>query len=237
VWLGLPLVLAGAVTLRQQGQSRTLVYFGGMLLLSFVAAVLHRYPFMATHNGNRLMLFSAPLFYLVAAAGLAGIMAWLSQRRLGWVSLILAGLIVLLLNPWELVRQNLRTTYFRGEIKPLAAHLESRLHPEDRIYVYYYAVYPFRYYYHGPTDRVIWGKSCVETDLTLPAGDNPPARSLWLLAAHYPNEAYIKKFTDRLLGPGWRQTDLISRQGAVLMQFVRGEGQEARGQRKESRKP
>ncbi len=224
IYWGGPLIFAGAVILVRQGQGRTLVYFGGMLLLAFAAAALHRYPFMAPHNGNRLMLFTGPLFYLVTTVGLTGILTWLVRRHLSWLAFFLGGVIILLLNPPELVRQNLRTTYQREEIKPLISYLENHLTSEDHIYIYYYAVYPFQYYYRGRTERVIWGKSCVEKDLTLPPRDAPSTSRLWLLAAHYPDRDFIQNFAARLLGPSWQQTNTLSHQGAILMLFQRTEG-------------
>ena len=71
-----PLLLAAGMTVMvRRGRGRVLLYLGGPLLLAFGAACLHRYPFMAHYGGNRLMLFSAPVLYLLVAAGGWGIFA------------------------------------------------------------------------------------------------------------------------------------------------------------------
>ena len=68
IW-GPLLLAAGMMVMVRRGRVRVLLYLGGPLLLAFGAACLHRYPFMAHYGGNRLMLFSAPVLYLLVAAG------------------------------------------------------------------------------------------------------------------------------------------------------------------------
>ena len=74
IW-GPLLLAAGMVVMVRRGRARVLLYLGGPLLLAFGAACLHRYPFMAHYGGNRLMLFSAPVLYLLVAAGGWGVFA------------------------------------------------------------------------------------------------------------------------------------------------------------------
>lgn len=219
LYLGLPLLLAGAVALVRQGSGRALLYLGGPLLLAFGAAVLHRYPFMAHFGGNRLMLFSAPLFFLVVAAGLTWVLTWLWQRRRRTLALALAALILLALNPPKILQENLNPSNNREEIRPLVAHLKGALEPQDWVYVYYFAISPFKYYFPGTLDRISWGKSCVETDLTLPTAGAPPPRRLWLIASHIPSLEYMRPFAANLLGPHWQETVCLTREGAVLFRF------------------
>ncbi len=119
-----------------------------------------------------------------------------------------------------LVRENLRPQANRQELKPLAAYLQSHLLPGDEIYVYYHAIYPFKYYYRGNLAEVLWGKSCVEKNLTLPVTGPESPRRLWLVAAHFGDLASLQQFTSRLLGPDWRQEATFTRQNAVLFLFV-----------------
>ncbi|OGP71180.1 MAG: hypothetical protein A2Y80_10680 [Deltaproteobacteria bacterium RBG_13_58_19] len=216
---GLPMLLLGMVTWWGQGPRRALLYWGGPLLLALAAAAFHRYPFMAHYGGNRLMLFSAPLLYLAVAIGVTASLTWLWRQRYRWLAPVLAVLILLALNPVEVLRENLHPSLNQGEIRPLISHLQSQLQPRDRVYVYYYAINPFKYYFHGNLDQVCWGKSCVETGWLWPKNGDSSPRRLWLLGAHYPNLKYMEEFAARLLGPGWRQAACLKRPGAVLFRF------------------
>jgi hypothetical protein len=212
VW-GPPLVLAGAYALWSAGGGRALVYWGAPILLAFGAAALHRYPFMGNYGGNRLMLFSAPLLYLITAVGLGLVFSWFWQGRRKWLAAVVAGVLFLSLNPLLLPRENLRPLMNREEISPLVAHLEQELQPRDWVYVYHFAKWPFEYYYRGPWDRLCLGTSCVETGLLLPP--EGPGR-LWLIASHIPPVEQMREFVAKLLGPGWRETVCYQGEGAVL---------------------
>ena len=149
VW-GPPFLLAGAYALWRCGQARVLAYWGCPILLAFGAAALHRYPFMAHFGGNRLMLFNAPLLYLLVTAGVGLVFSWLWQQRQSWLAAVLAGALFFSLNPLVLPGENLRPLMNREEISPLIARLEEELQPRDWVYVYHFAKWPFEYYYHGP---------------------------------------------------------------------------------------
>jgi hypothetical protein len=219
MYWGLPLLAAGIMALRKQGASRGALYLGGPLLLALGAAALHRYPFMAHYGGNRLMLFSAPLLYLVAGVGLMSILTWLWQKRQRVAALVLTGLILLALNPAELIRENLYPRYNREEIQPLVDYMQSRLQPRDLVYVYYFAIPPFKYYFRGPEKRVCWGKSCEERDLAVPAAGTGHPRRLWLIASHITTLAEVQEFAAELLGTEWREVSCLTRIGAVLLCF------------------
>jgi len=224
-WWAPGAVAAGLMLLPRPGRGRLLLYWGGPLVLAFVAAALHRYPFMANYNGSRLLLFSAPFLYLAAASGAAALVARLQDRRrlaAGAVSLA----FIFSLNPGEMVRENLHPTLQRRQITPLLARLEAEAGPRDLVYVYYYAVYPFRYYRPDfPPERVRFGSSCHENGLFPDDGeedddDEFPAR-VWLLAAHHPGREFLENFALGLLGQGWRQTALHEAPGAMLFCYER----------------
>jgi 4-amino-4-deoxy-L-arabinose transferase-like glycosyltransferase len=217
-----PLFLAaGMVVMMRRGRARVLFYLGGPLLLAFGAACLQRYPFMAHYGGNRLMLFSAPVLYLLVAAGGWGIFAGLWRRRQRWLALALTGLLLVALNLRAGLKENLSPLNNREEIQPLAAYLEANLQPQDLIYVYYFAVSPFKYYYHGPKTEICWGRSCVEKGLD-PAGETrKPAPRLWLIASHVPDLEFLRQFAANLLGPDWREAACLTRVGAALLRFDR----------------
>jgi len=220
-WMwGAPLTAAGLVALWRHGPRRLLSYLLGPLLLALGAAALHRYPFMGHYNGSRLLLFSAPFLYLIAASGLSAVSAqlWHSPRR--WLAPVLAAFILITIQPVALIRENLSPQANRQELQPLAAYLQSHLLPGDLIYVYYHAVHPFKYYYRGKLEGVCWGQSCVETALAWPGGDAAIPRRVWLVAAHFQNLEELEQFAARLLGPGWRQGAVLTRRKAALFLYV-----------------
>jgi 4-amino-4-deoxy-L-arabinose transferase-like glycosyltransferase len=220
IW-GPLLLAAGMVVMVRHGRARVLLYLGGPLLLAFGAACLHRYPFMAHYGGNRLMLFSAPVLYLLVAAGGWGVFARLWRRRQRWLALALAGLLLVALNPRAGLQEDLSPLNNREEIQPLVAYLEANLQPQDLVYVYYFAVSPFKYYYHGPNPGICWGLSCVEQGLDTGEITRTPPQRLWLIASHIPDLVFLRQFAAKLLGPDWREAACINREGAALLRFDR----------------
>ncbi len=217
---GPPLFLAGAYTLWRAGERRVLGYFGLPILLAFGAAALHRYPFMGNYGGNRLMLFTAPLLYLLVAAGASLLLSWMWRGRLKWLAAALTGIILLSLHPWDNLKENLHPEMNREEISPLVARLERERRPRDWVYVYYFAKWPFAYYSRGsgPTgEHLCIGKSCVETGLKLNHGEK--SGRLWLIASHITDLQDMREFAAKLLGPEWRETACYRSEGAVLFCF------------------
>jgi hypothetical protein len=221
-WLwGAGFVAAGVVMLARQGPRRLLLYWGGPLLLAFGAAALHRFPFMGHYNGSRLFLFSAPWLYLLAAVGMADVFTRLWRRPWRWLAPALAALVLATSQPLALIQENLRPQANRQELKPLATYLQSHLLPGDRVYVYFHAIYPFKYYYQGNLAGVVWGKSCVETNLEVPASGSGAPQRLWLVAAHFRDLDRLQQFAARLLGPHWHEEAILTRQNAALFLFGR----------------
>ncbi len=218
VFWGPPLLAAGAYALWRRGCGRALAYWGLPILLALLAAALHRYPFMGDYGGNRLMLFSAPLLYLVLAAGacLALSYLWHGWRR-GLATGLTAALIISL-NPLKNFRENLHPTMNREDIGPLVTRLQQEMQPRDEVYVYYFAQWPFAYYYRGHPARLCIGKSCGETGLKPELQGRAPKR-LWLIASHIINVQDIRKFAAKLLGPAWRESTCEQAPGAVLFCF------------------
>jgi hypothetical protein len=224
VYWGPPLVAAGCGFLLNRRRSRILMYFLGPILLAFGAAALHRYPFMAHYGGNRLMLFTAPFLYLMAAAGAGAILGWLWRGKMQKLLAVALSLLILAgLHPVANFRENLHPLVHREEIQPLVGVLESQLLPGDLVYLHYFAIRPFGYYYRGPVPRLCLGQSCVETDLEAVTGEGAPRR-VWLLASHILSVEHMRQFAAKLLGPRWREVACFSREGAVLFRF---EGREA----------
>ena len=240
LWGG-PLLALGVIYVLQHKPRLVCVYLAGPLLLAFSAAALHRYPFMAHYGGSRLMLFSAPMLYLLVAAGGVAAVLFLWRHRLRWLTPVLIGGILIGLKPAQMVQENLHPSFNRSQLKPLVARLERERKPNDWVYVYYYAIHPFKYYFQQENlERIYWGKSCVETGLNLSGEENINdkqdadhrllTRRLWLISGHYPNLEYMNAFAASLLGPGWRQTAYFEDHGAVLYRFERQETAVAKSQ-------
>lgn len=218
VYWGPPLLLAGAYALWRDGGGRALAYWGLPILLALAAAALHRYPFMGHYGGDRLMLFTAPLLYLVVAAGACLVLSHLWQGWRRWLAVGLTAAVLVSLNPWENLRENLHPLMNREEISPLVTRLEQELQPQDVVYVYYFAKWPFAYYYRGPKSRLCIGQNCNETGLEPDTRWPAPGR-LWLIASHITDLQDVREFAAKLLGPAWQETACYHTEGAVLFCF------------------
>jgi Dolichyl-phosphate-mannose-protein mannosyltransferase len=75
--LGLVFLAAGLLFFYQAGKARVIWYFWGPILAALAAAFVERYPFMGHAGGVRLMMFNAPMLYIVTGAGIAAIFDWL----------------------------------------------------------------------------------------------------------------------------------------------------------------
>jgi 4-amino-4-deoxy-L-arabinose transferase-like glycosyltransferase len=220
-WLwGVGFAALGVLAAARGGPRHILIYWGGPLLLTLMASALHRYPFMGHFNGSRLFLFSAPWLYLLASLGLAAVFSRLWQGPRRWPAPALAALILWTTQPLALVQENLQPQTNRQELKPVARYLSAHLRPGDLVYVYYHAIFPFKYYFRGNPEGVRWGKSCVETALDLTAGGSEAPRRVWLVAAHFRSLVKVKHFAARLLGEKWQEKEMLAGQNAALFLFV-----------------
>ncbi len=242
---GAALLLVGLVACARHGQARVVWYFFGPLLLALAAAFAQRYPFMGRAGGVRLMMFAAPMLYLVTGAGLGAVGGWLWQRtkrwqadpaaasldengggkKLGWRlgPVVLLGLyllaVILWLRPVFLWQENLWPQMNREEIAPLVRYLEAHRRPGDAIYLYYFASDPFMFYYQGPFTDIIWGQSCHDCGLPLPAARLAQIQRLWLLFSHFETEADVDRFIMNLLGEGWTKEFSLAQPGALLRRY------------------
>ncbi|MGQ9921306.1 MAG: glycosyltransferase family 39 protein [Desulfobacca sp.] len=242
---GTALVVLGLVATARQGRARVIWYFLGPLLLALAAAFAHRYPFMGRAGGVRLMLFAAPMLYLATGAGIGALGGWLWRltasrqappapvdpaadprppqlgRRATAVCLLGLYLLAvfLWLRPVFLWQENLRPEMNREEIAPLIRYLETHRRPGDAIYLYYFAIDPFRFYYRGPYTDIIYGQSCHDCGLPLPAARLAQIQRLWLVFSHFETEADVERFIANLLGQGWTQELSLAQPGALLRRY------------------
>ena len=233
----------GLIYCARNGRQRVVWYFCGPLLLALAAAFAHRYPFMGHAGGVRLMMFAAPMLYLVTGAGLGVLMVWTWKRlaagqadssggepesgagprrwRPGVVLLAIIGICTMIvwLRPLFLWQENLQPTANREEIAPLIRFLETHRQPGDAIYLYYFSIDPFSFYYQGPMTDIIWGQSCHDCGLPLTAARLAQIQRLWLVFSHFETPADVDRFVAHLLGNGWIRDFSLAQPGALLLRY------------------
>jgi hypothetical protein len=146
-------------------------------------------------------------------------MLW--RRRQRWLALALTVLLLAALNLRAGIKENLSPLNNREQLQPLVAYLEANRQPQDLIYVYYFAVAPFKYYYRTPDPGVCWGRSCVEQGLDTAGQARTPPQRLWLIASHIPDLVFLRQFAAKLLGPDWHEAACFTQEGAALLRFDR----------------
>jgi hypothetical protein len=251
--LGFIFLAAGAGYFFRSTKARVLWYFFGPILVALAAAFAQRYPFMGHAGGVRLMMFSAPMLYLLTGTGMATLFAWLWQRqslataskslstvqrdnpppgdaattkarlfRNGYkiAAILTVGVILIWLQPIKLWQENLFPQANREEIAPLVHYVQTHQRPGDAVYVYYFAIDPFKFYYQGPQDHIIWGQSCHDLCLPLPQEDMHRIKRLWMVFSHFETVADVDRFITVLLGPGWTRHQELFQPGAVLFCYL-----------------
>lgn len=138
---GMAAFVLGCMALWRGGRRRTLALLALPLGFVVAAAVAHAYPLGgAFANSGRVLLFLAPLFFLVMGEGAA----WLGRHATAGRAAALA-LAALLLFPFGLFAVR-GVPVLREEVKPLLAHAAESWQPGDVMYVYYNARPAFEYY-------------------------------------------------------------------------------------------
>jgi hypothetical protein len=134
--------------------------------------------------------------------------------RIGGI--LFVAVVFLWLQPVKLWQENLHPQTNREEIKPLVDFLQTHRQPGDFIYVYYFAIDPFKFYYQGPQDKILWGKSCHDRCLPLLPEEVQQVERLWMIFSHIESDAEVDGFIANLLGPGWTRHLELSQPGAKL---------------------
>jgi hypothetical protein len=182
VWFFVTLFVIGLFILWRQGLGRLVVVMVTAVLTLYLAFGLGLYPF-----GDRYALFLTPLFYAVIAAVLVGVWSWRGTA----VTVVLSlPIFLIFLAFWPNIRliPNPWLSPVSEELRPVVAHLQNQLQPEDFIYVYYGAVPAYRIYEGAPTNPTeygIWFRNWpLEekiADIQRAASDAP---RLWLIMSH-----------------------------------------------------
>jgi dolichyl-phosphate-mannose-protein mannosyltransferase len=171
------LAVVGMVRLRRQRPGRGLTFiFLGSLLSAAGASAFRLYPY----GGTRQMLFAAPLFYVLGAAGMEPL-----RRRFRGAPAI--ALLLAIASGCAIFLYRYHTEPGGQEMRPVIRSLEREALPEDRILVNKDALPQFRFYYRGDPARVVEGKESVIRDY-LPEVNRlmaaAPRSRWWLLFSH-----------------------------------------------------
>jgi hypothetical protein len=133
---------------------------------------------------------------------------------------LLAVVVLIWLQPVKLWQENLHPQANREEIAPLVDYVQTHRRPGDAIYVYYFAKDPFKFYYQGPQDNIIWGQSCHDGCLPLSPENLQQIERLWMIFSHFETSADVDRFIANLLGQGWTRHLEVSQPGAVLFCYL-----------------
>jgi cell shape-determining protein MreD len=178
-WTGLvfgALAVLGAVNLARSGSVWLSVVFAGSLVSAATASAFRLY----TYGGTRQMLFAAPLFYVIAAAGVAALRHRLRGAPAAAVlAAIVAGSGIFL--------YRYHTEPGGQEMRPVVRWLENAARPDDRILVNKDAQPQFRFYYRGDPGRVVGGSESVIRDYVTEANRlmaAAPRSRWWLVFSH-----------------------------------------------------
>jgi hypothetical protein len=129
--------LAGIVVLFRR-QKRHLLLLILPILLTLLASGLRKYPFE-----GRLLLFTAPLMYIIIAQGLDYIRI---KTAAGSQAIGLGLVLMILVQPVALAFCHLIRPRAPEELRPAVQYLKTNLRERDVIYVYYAASKAYPYY-------------------------------------------------------------------------------------------
>ncbi len=102
----------------------------------------------------------------------------------------------------------------------MVKYVQAHRRPGELIYVYYFAIDPFKFYYHGPPDNIVFGESCQDHCLPLPPERLRQINRIWLIFSHFETQAGMEQFSRNILGDGWTQELELSQPGAVLFCYL-----------------
>jgi hypothetical protein len=204
-WTGLlfgALAVLGMICLiRRRSGADLVVLFVGSLAMAAAASAFRLYPY----GGTRQMLFAAPLFYVLGAAGIES----LRHRIRG---LPAAALLLAIAAGSAVFLYRYHTEPGGQEMRPVIRSLERVALPGDRLLVNKDALPQFRFYYRGDPARVVEGRVSVVGDYLDEANrvmTGAPRSRWWLVFSH-----------------GWR-AERRGELGAIDPRFSPGEGLEA----------
>jgi 4-amino-4-deoxy-L-arabinose transferase-like glycosyltransferase len=159
----------------RRGAELTLIFLGG-LAAAAAASGFRLYPY----GGTRQMLFAAPLFYVLGAAGIETL-----RHRLRGVPA--AAVLIALAGGAGVFLYRYHTEPGGQEMRPVIRSLEEAARPDDRILVNKDALPQFRFYYRGDPARVVAGQETVIGDYISEVNRlmaTAPHSRWWLVFSH-----------------------------------------------------
>jgi 4-amino-4-deoxy-L-arabinose transferase-like glycosyltransferase len=205
------LAVLGMVRLRRARQGADLVVvFLGSLILAAAASAFRLYPY----GGTRQMLFLAPLFYVLGAAGIES----LRSRAGGWAA---AGCLLAIVAGSGIFLYRYHTGPGGQEMRPVIRSLQATSRPDDRILVNKDALPQFRFYYRGDPGRVIFGRETVIRDYVSEVNRllaTSPRSRWWLIFSHGWNDERRRQLAD--VDPGFVEAQRIEAHQAAAYLFA-----------------
>jgi hypothetical protein len=130
----------GGIILRRQTLEKLCLLVSPIALV-WVASVVHKYPF----SSGRILLFLAPAFLLLIAAGAQSLIQtlWDKSRLIGFLAILL-----LFLHPLYLATYHFIVPYTKQELKPVIHYMTQHHENSDVIYIYYSTQYAAKYYFN-----------------------------------------------------------------------------------------
>ena len=190
--IGAVLVVGLMALLRRNLQFGVLLSLPVLTVL--IASALGKYPF-----AGRMILFAAPLFIALTAAGVETVIGWLQRQR--WLALLigLSWAVVLLYPSITGAAENFVQPKYPEHIRPTMAYLQQNRKPGDTIYVYFWAVPAFRYYapfYNFTESDIVAGNDYTTQPpgLLTEADQFKGRKRIWVLFSHvYEKGGYNEK--------------------------------------------
>jgi 4-amino-4-deoxy-L-arabinose transferase-like glycosyltransferase len=171
------LAVLGMVRLRRHRRgANLLILFLGGLVSAAAASAFRLYPY----GGTRQMLFAAPLFYVLGAAGIESL-------RLRFRGLLATALLIAIAVGCGIFLYRYHTEPGGQDMRPVVRSLEEAARPQDRILVNKDALPQFRFYYRGDPARVVEGKESVIRDYISEVNRlmaTAPQSRWWLVFSH-----------------------------------------------------
>lgn len=171
------LAILGMVVIRRRGRGGELVVlFLGCLVLAAAASTVRLYPY----GGTRQMLFAAPLFYVLAAAGIEPL-----RRRLRGFPAV--AVLAAMGAGCGIFLYRYHTGPGRQEMRPVIRSLEAAALPGDLILVNKDALPQFRFYFRGDRSPVVEGRQSVVGDYLREVNRvmaTAPQSRWWLVFSH-----------------------------------------------------
>lgn len=160
------------------------------LLATFTAGALQKYPL-----AERMMLFSAPIFFLLFGAGLDALYEQIRNKKLAFLVMLFLS-AYMLFTPFKTSFKRLKKPLYREHIRPSLTYLKDNLRESDQVYVYYFAEPAFSFYLRkydfGDINYFVGGKHQENPEMYLEELNELDSR-VWFLFTHVFENASINE--------------------------------------------